>query len=175
MPWFRARGTLAAVVCVLSVGCEQAVLSLGNTPDEARGRADELLGALAARFGPLEREPAFLERRPRLARAALAPSRAFADRSLWTAAEGDWRRLEFSGTSRGGRYRIGVGARAPTPARPGEYRADVRLRALGPGEFEWQGHDELAVGTVTIADVDRALTALLAAAEQISGADAAAR
>lgn len=158
-----------------AAACRDGARSLGSTSEQALLHADRLIGSLSARFGPLEREPAFRERRPRLARAALAPSRAFNDRSLWTGHDGRSRVLEFAGHREGERYRMGVRAGAPPPARPADYRALLRLRALGSGEYEWEGRDELAVGPLGAADLDRALTALFLAAEGTNGAEARAR
>jgi len=171
----RALAAALGLSLASAAACRDAARSLGSTSEQALLHADGLIGSLSARFGPLEREPAFRERRPLLARAALAPSRAFNDRSLWTGQEGRSHVLEFAGHREGGGYRMGVRAGAPPPARPADYRALLRLRALGSGEYEWEGRDELAVGPVGTADLDRALTALFLAAERTSGAEARAR
>jgi hypothetical protein len=83
--------------------------------------------------------------------------------------------LEFAGGWRQGRYRIGVGAAVPAPHAPGDYRAWLHLRGLGAADYEWEGRDELSVGPASVADLDRALTALLLAAEQMPAPEVRAR
>lgn len=163
---------VAAAACIALSSCRGAVLSLGASPAQRRARASDLLGALLDRFGPLERDASFASRRARLTGAALVPSRAYEDASLWTGNEGGARVLEFAGRRQGGRYRITAEPHVPMPAAPGEYRARLRLRALGRDEYEWSGRDELAVGAAPVGDLDRALTALLTAAERGPAGDA---
>jgi len=162
-------------LAVPGTSCQPAARALGGTAGEARLHADRLMRSLAGRFGPVVRGPEFAARRPRLARAALLPSRAFADASLWTSKEDALRRLEFDGGWRAGRYAIEVRAGGPPPALPGDYRATLQLKSLGPGEYEWAARDELAVGPVEVGHLDRALTALLVAAERTSAAEARVR
>lgn len=160
------RAGFSAVLAALCLACGAAVSSLGPTPETARVHADELLGALAARFGPAERSPALTALRAKLARAALAPSLVFDDASAWPVREADRRVAYFSGSRSDGRYRLGVGAGAPDPTLLGEYRGFVRLERRRKGEYEWAMREELAAGTVSGADLSRALTALFLAAER---------
>jgi len=57
--------------------CGDAGRQLGPSRSEARLRCDEVLSAVAARFGPTNRDPAFARLRPILAAYALVPSRIF--------------------------------------------------------------------------------------------------
>jgi hypothetical protein len=129
--------------------------------------------ALADRFGPVEREPAFDTLRPKLARAALVPSRVFDDGSAWTSRGEGWRAVELAGNASGGAYRIGVRGEAPPPGAPGQYRCRLRLEQVDGGRFEWSVEEDLAVGRVRLADLAAALDAAFRAAEASS--DAAAR
>lgn len=175
--WSRlARMQMALAAAVLAVAsvlaCRGATSALGDTPAEARAHADELLGALESFFGPSDRDPRFESVRPKLARAALAPSRVFDDPSVWTARDGASRAMEFVGARGGGRYRIAVRPAAPAPARPADYHAHLRLRRLGPGEYEWSMREELSLGAVTASRLARALTALYTEAERLPGWEA---
>ena len=151
--------------------------SLGADPAAARRHADDLLTALAARFGPTDRDPVFDALRPKLARAALVPSRVFSDPSAWTASTAGAREVSFAGHrgGAGGRYHMAVRARPPSPAALADYRGDWRLESLRSGEFEWRAREELAVGGVTPAELSRATTALLLSAQATPAGDAASR
>lgn len=131
-----------------------------------------LLDSLTARFGPVAREPRFDALRPKLASAALVPSRVFDDSSAWTERGEDWRAVQFAGAADRGGYRLGVRDAAPEPGAPGEYRGRLRLRRVAVGRFEWQMEEELAVGVVRPADLARALGLLLRQAEQAAGSGA---
>jgi hypothetical protein len=162
-------GVLSALPC-----CREAARALGSGPGGPTA-ADELAVALATRFGPIEREPGFDALRPKLARAALVPSRVFDATGVWTARQGARRQLDFFGRREGARYRIGVRPSVPPPRKAGEYRGRLRLRRIGDGGFEWAFREELAVGPIAIEALSRALTALLRSAEGITGAEARAR
>jgi hypothetical protein len=162
----------AALALLLALpSCREASFRLAPAPADAAHPVD-LVGALAARFGPTEREPSFDALRPRLARAALVPSRVFDDAGVWTRAQGEERIVEFRGRSEGGRYLMGVYADPPPRGEPGSYRATLRLRRLGDGRFGWRMREELAVGGVRGSDLAAAMTVLFLAAERASVAEA---
>jgi hypothetical protein len=154
------------VVALTPLACREAATSLGTTPAVAHANADELLGSLSARFGPSELDPAFATARPKLARSALTPSRIYDDAALWTSMHEPVRTLELSGRGVPGHYLIAARADAPAPAAPADYRGSTRLVHRGDDEYEWTVRDELAIGTITAADLDRALTTLFSAAER---------
>jgi hypothetical protein len=134
-----------------------------------------LLDALAGRFGPVAREPSFDALRPKLAAAALVPSRVFDDATAWTERGGDWRGVQFAGAVERYGYRVGVRASPPEPVLPGDYRGRLQLRRIAGGRYEWQMDEELAVGAVRPADLAGAASALLRQAEQAAGSGPAAR
>jgi hypothetical protein len=151
--------------------CRGAVRELGSGPDGAGGPRT-LVEALADRFGPIEREPGFDALRPKLARAALVPSRVFDDAMAWTSRGDDWRALELTGYASAGAYAIGVRGEAPLPWAPGQYRGRVRLQRVAGGRFEWSVDEDLAVGRVRPSDLAAALDALFRGAEATSEAAA---
>jgi len=156
-----------ALLLVGGVACRPAARSLAEGPAGADGpRA--LLEALAGRFGPIEREPGFDALRPKLARAALVPSRASDDATAWTTRGDGWGAVELAGYASGGTYRIGVRADAPPVVLPGQYRGRVRLQRVADGRFEWSVSEELAVGRVRPSDLAQALDALFRGAESSS-------
>jgi hypothetical protein len=162
----------AVVVAILlaasaATACRQASRELAGGP----GGADApraLAEALADRFGPVDREPAFDTLRPKLARGALVPSRVFDDASAWTSRGEGWRAVELTGYASGGAYHIGVRGEAPRPGAPGQYRGRLRLEQVEGGRFEWSVEEELAVGHVRPADFAAALDAAFRAAEASS-------
>jgi hypothetical protein len=162
----RSGAAFVATALVASVvGCRSIAAALGPGRPGAE-RADAFVGALAARFGPIEREPAFDALRPRLAAAALVPSRVFNDPSLWTLREGERRGVEFEGRHRGAQYRLGVRAAAEAPRDPGDYRGVLGLRGAGRGRYEWSVEEELAIGSMRPIQLAGALTALFRSAEE---------
>ena len=164
----RARYTpaLVALAVLPTLACGDAVAGLADAPERAAVKGTTMLEALADRFGPVELAPEIARTRPRLARYSTTPSRLLDDRDLWTHREQDSRTLEIAGTQRGGRYvlfhRPGVAA----PTEPGDARHIMRLDVLGDDEFRWTSLDEVALGAITVADLDRALTAIFLAAER---------
>jgi len=159
---------LALALLVTLPACREAALVLGSGPSGPVG-ADAFIVAIATRFGPIEREPAFAALRPKLARAALVPSRVFDEPDLWSMVEAESRRLEFFGEREADRYRLGVRPSAPSPRETGEYRGRLRLRRLADARYEWNVREELAVGPAEPDDVSRALDALLRSGEGVSG------
>jgi hypothetical protein len=149
-------------------GCREAAEGLASGPG-GNEAALVLVGALADRFGPIEREPAFDALRPKLARAALVPSRVFDDTSAWPVRGEDWRTVDFEGFTAGGTYRLGVRGQARAPAKAGDYRAHLRLTRAGDGRFEWSMREELALGPVRPSDLANALTRLMEGGESLDG------
>jgi len=168
------RPTVAVAILLLAsaaTACRHPERELARGPAGKDGpRA--LVEALADRFGPTDREPAFDALRPRLAHAVLVPSRVFDDAAAWTDRGDTWRAVEFAGSAVGGVYRMGVRANAPPPGAPGGYRGRVRLEGAGGGRFEWSVDEELAVGPVRPSDLVAALEALFRGAEASSEAAA---
>jgi hypothetical protein len=133
-----AGACLAAGAALLPVGCSAAAGALGPSPQAARERGTQLVGALADRFGPVRHDAAFAALRPRFARAALVPSRVFDDGEAWHRQRQATREVDFRGASDGDGYRLGVASDPRPPVTPGEYRGTLALEALRPGEFEWR-------------------------------------
>jgi hypothetical protein len=165
---------LSCILLVTLPACREAARALGSGPGGPPA-ADDLVVALATRFGPVERGPVFEALRPRLAKAALVPSRVFDDADVWTARDGDLRELDFFGRRDGTRYRVGVRASVPRPREVGAYRGRLRLRRVDEGRFEWDFDEDLAVGPLAPEVLSRALTALLRSAEGVTGREARAR
>ncbi len=162
----RACVATGAALAVVLAECTPAARELARGPAGA-GAPVALLEALAARFGPIQREPSFDSLRPRLARAALVPSRVFDDATAWTERGADRREVQLAGAVVAGGYRIGVRPAAPEPVVPGDYRGRLRLRRIESGCFEWRMDEELAVGGVRPADLAAALTELLLQAQRV--------
>jgi len=155
------------LVGVLTSACRdrELVAALGGTPGDAADRAGEMLGALASRFGPLEREATFDRVRPRLAQGALVPSRVFDDAGVWTSTAARERAIELVGTRTLDRYRIAVRPSPGAPVRPAEYRGRIGLRSVAGSDYEWTTRDELAAGRMSATAVVGGISACLKAAE----------
>ncbi len=166
------RRLAAASLLLVLPACQEPARQLSRGPaGAAAGRA--LVEALALRFGPAQRDAAFEALRPKLAQAALVPSRVIDDASAWPVRDGERRAVDLVGYgSLAGAYHLGVRSEAVSPAAPGEYRGHVQLQRTGSGRFQWDVTEELAVGPVRVAEMAAALEALLRAAEGKDGAAA---
>ncbi|MDQ4080380.1 MAG: hypothetical protein M3125_06440, partial [Gemmatimonadota bacterium] len=164
------RATYSGVLVALGLfhlaGCRDAVPALGSTPETAAANGVTMVEALAARFGPVELAPEVARTRPRLARYSTTPSRLLDDRETWTSRGENDRTLEIAGTRRGATYVLFHQPGARPPVEPGDARHVMHLEVLGDDEFRWTSLDEVALGPVTVADLDRALTAVFEAAER---------
>lgn len=157
---------LLPLCAALALSCSPAVRSLAPSPGDAAHRAGELLGALASRFGPIERSPRFDEVRPRLLRASLVPSRVYDDRRIWTQWEPSRRGLVFSGSRTTAAYAIDIADR--TPRRPADYRGRLVLVGEGDSAFEWRLREDLGVGGITLTGLAAAADSLLRVPETAS-------
>jgi hypothetical protein len=153
-----------ALLLVPFAACQPAARELARGPAGPEA-TKALVGALADRFGPIDREAGFDALRPKLARAALVPSWVLEDGTVWRTRGDGWRAVELNGYSLGGVYRIGARAEALPPVAPGEYRGRVLLRQTGSGRFEWSVSEELAVGGARPSDLAGALDVLFGGAE----------
>ena len=145
---------------------------MGRTTSEAHANVSDFFHALALRMGPLTRGERLKIVRPRYVRGSLVPSRVFDDTVIWTARAGNTRTLVVAGQPLAdGRYWLDVRPDAPPPARVGDSRHVMHLRALGDGAYEWTSTDELAVGAATPAAIDAMRLRFLAAAEGRSGSE----
>lgn len=153
-------------IAALLVACRGPVLALGGSPAAVRTNVDEFFSSIAAVFGPTAIEPRLDSIRLKYANDALAPSRLFADSSIWTAHSGSTHTLDLAGSGTYGRYRLWVQGDAPVPMHLADYRREVRLTQLGSGEFEWDVRDELAIGGITGDELGHALSAIFTAAQQ---------
>ncbi len=170
---------LTALLAVFSLaallsGCPEAARPLGSGSG-GRAAADDLAVALATRFGPIERGPAFDAVRPKLARAALVPSRVYDEADVWTSQEAEVRQLDLFGRRDGETYRLEMRPSAPPPVDAGDYRARLRLTRVEEGRYGWTMREELAVGAVRPTDLADALTGLLRSAEGVSAEEARAQ
>lgn len=171
----HAAASLLALLLASTIACRDAVPALGADPARATANASTLLHALADRFGPVELAPELARTRPRLTRYSLTPSRILDDTAMWTSRGDDDRTLEIAGARRGGIYTLFPYQGAQPPRTPGHARHVMHLEALGDDEFRWTSIDEVALGPITTADLDRALTAIFLAAERSGGDAVAAR
>ncbi len=156
---------LAAPFLLPLAGCAGPAREASRGPAGAEGPR-VFVESLAALLGPTQREPGFEALRPKLARAALTPSRIYDDPAAWTGREGEWRSTDIIGFRVGSGYRIGTRAVVPEPEHAADYRERVRLRRTGPGRFEWELTEELAAGELRPQDLAAALTAILREAQE---------
>jgi len=163
-------GIAAGVVltCLVLGACADTFRGLGPTPAVAESHANELFESIAARLNRVELEPRYEQARLRLAQSALVPSRIFSDTSVWSLTPSTTTRvLLVHGTTdeRTGRYRIETRTSLIPIARGGDTRHDVQLRSLEPDVYRWDTNVDLAIGSISAAEVSSLFVALFRSAE----------
>jgi hypothetical protein len=164
----------AAILVVLAIatlcaGCREVFRSLGPSSATLDTKAEQLFGALAARYTGVEREPKYLAARDRMTRTALVPSKIFDDTSVWTLRPSAvLRMLLVQGALEDGHYRFTARSSVTRPARPGDSRHIITLGRLTSNEFVWDTAVDFSLGTFAAADVGTLTAALLGSAEDRS-------
>lgn len=141
-----------------------ALAACHDTPAAFGPHADSLFTALSERYTSVERSPRFAAARTKLIHHALSPSRVFDDTAVWNGADPPAvRELTIHGAYENGKFRMFDDPSAGLPTHVGETQQLVRLQQTGKGEYEWTTRAVGAVGAITGADVDRAVSSLIAA------------
>jgi hypothetical protein len=126
---------------------------------------EQLLGALALRFGPIKRDARLREVRPKYIRYALSPSRIFDDSTIWTARAPNTRILTVVGGDAGDGYTLSVRPQPGPPTTLGDTRAVMAVRRVGPSVYHWDSRNEIAAGHIGAAALITGIAASLAAFE----------
>ena len=158
----RRVATLGAVVALAGIPACRALTRLDGSRDVLASSSSELLGALAARFGPADRSPRLAAVRPRLVAGALAPSRIYDDTALWSSRHDTTRTLAIAGASTANGYLLSWEPQVAPPDEAGEARHLMHLTRLAAREYRWRTRDELAIGDAGAAELGDAVAALLA-------------
>ncbi|HOG28514.1 MAG TPA: hypothetical protein PLT35_04475, partial [Vicinamibacterales bacterium] len=95
------RAALAAWLLLPLASCRSAAHELTAGPG-GRDAPRAFVEALADRFGPIDRDPAYDALRRKLNRMSFAPSRGFDDPAAWTAKGPGWREVDLVGRGAGG-------------------------------------------------------------------------
>lgn len=162
--------SLVAIATLTLGACRAAVPPWGASIDAAKRNADNVFAGFAFRFYNVQRDPRFAAARPKMANAALAPSRIFNDSSIWSAMAPDSVRtlyLHAELTDKG--YTFFARPVAPYPVRLGDERHFMQLTRLGDGRYEWITHVDHGIGPVRAPQVASALGALFTAFEGHAG------
>lgn len=165
----RRRSLVA--LAILAVGaCRAAVPPWGTSIDAAKRNADNVFAGFAFRFYNVQRDPRFAAARPKMANAALAPSRIFNDTTIWSAMSPDSVRalyLHAEMTDRG--YLFSARPAAPYPVRLGDERHFMQLTRLERDRYEWITHVDHGIGPVRAGEAATAIGTLLTAFEGRTG------
>ena len=165
----RSAATLLGLALVaLLTACREVLRPLGAGTSTLDAKTGQLLGALAARYTQVTREPRYLVARDRMTRTALVPSKIFDDTIAWTSRPSPvLRMLLVQGEFDSGKYLLGTRPTVVRPARPGDSRHVITLARLAPNEYVWDTDVDFSLGTVTAAEIGTLLTALLGSAEGV--------
>lgn len=159
------------VLAALALGaCRDAIPPWGNSLDAAKRNADNAFAGFAFRFYNVQRDPRFAAARPKMASAALSPSRIFDDTTIWSAMSPDSVRtlyLHAELTDKG--YLFSARPAAPYPVRLGDERHFMQLTRLARDRYEWITHVDHGIGPVRAPQAARALGTLFTAFEGRTG------
>jgi len=162
----RYRAVLLLVVPALLVGCRNALRSFGSDGPAIQANADELFGALTARYSQVTRDQKYEHARNRLSRYALVPSKIFDDSAVWTGLPGSAARLlQVQGGVHDGRYVLAARPEVPRPVRPGDSRHLMSLVRLSPDEYAWDTDVTFSLGDFPPAIMSAIVAGLLASPE----------
>ena len=162
----RRGAVLVLLVPPLLGGCRNALRSFGTDGPAIQANADELFGALTARYSAVARDPKYEHARNRLNRYALVPSKIFDDTTVWTGLPGSASRvLLVAGAAHDGRYLLSARPDVPRPARPGESRHLMSLVRLAPDEYVWDTDVAFSLGDFPPAILSALVGGLLASPE----------
>jgi len=169
-PTRRRAWPLAALMALTA--CQNASAAFGSSPALAREHGDDMFTALEQRFTSVVRPASYDAARNALFAHALTPSRVIDDRSIWNATPApNQRALIVTGHFEGGHYAFADAPEAPLPDRLGDGRHTITLTRLTRSEYGWTTNVTSDWGTVTGADLDRVLAAILASAATHPGRD----
>ena len=162
----RFGALLLLVVPPFLAGCRNALRSLGPDGPAIQANADELFGALTARYSAVARDPKYEHARNRLNRYALVPSKIFDDTAIWTGVPGTASRvLLVEGGAHDGRYVLAARPSVARPVRPGDSRHLMSLVRLSPDEYVWDTDVSFSVGDFPPAVMGAVVGGLLASPE----------
>lgn len=154
---FRVRSIVWLAVLSALTACR-------DTPAAFGPHADSLFAALSERYTSVERSPRFAAARIKLIHHALSPSKVFDDTSVWNGEDPPaMRTLVIHGAFENGKYRLFDDPAAGVPTHLGETQQIIHLTQTSKGLYEWTTQAVGAVGSITGADVDRAIATLIAA------------
>jgi hypothetical protein len=157
---------VATATLVCASACADSFRALGPNPAVAEVRAGQLVGALASRYLPVEREPRYDLARVKLAKAALVPSRAFDDTIIWTVRTGATSRaLHIQGAAVASHYVLEAKPALAPAVNPGDSRHTISLLRTGGSTFRWDTDVAFALGSLTADDAGAVFNALFTATD----------
>jgi hypothetical protein len=162
----RGGALVLLIVAPLLGGCRNAFRSFGTDGSAIQANADELFGALTARYSAVARDPKYEHARNRLNRYALVPSKIFDDTTVWTGVSAASARLLLvEGGAQEGRYVLAARTEVPRPVRPGDSRHLMSLVRLSPDEYVWDTDVTFSLGDFPPAIMSALVAGLLASPE----------
>ena len=162
----RPRTLVLLAASLLLAGCRNALRSLGADGNSIAANADQLFGALSARYSQVARDHKYELARNRLNRYALVPSKIFDDTAVWTAMPGAaTRQLAVQGAADDGRYVLAARSSVVNPARPGDSRHIMLLARLSPNEYAWDTDVAFSLGAFPPSAAGAVVAGLLSSAE----------
>jgi hypothetical protein len=158
----------AGLIAVAALGCRETFRLADATPAAAATRVAQLFESIADRYADVLVSPRYEVARVRIAESALTPSKVFDDTAVFDArarVSNDARLLYVSGGMAEGRYHLDTRPSLTPTDRPGDTRHTIALERLAPNVYRWDTNVDLAIGTISAADVSGALTMLFRSAE----------
>ena len=141
-------------------------------PAPARAAADDMFGALAARFSTPTRNAKATAARRKFGRHTFTPSLIYNDTSVWNYvnARDSTRALILAGQAGARNYTITPRYPAPRPDAPADGIHGLHLKRLSDSEYEWTTTSDFSIGQISPAGFAAMIAGLFTAAEDKSAA-----
>lgn len=166
-----ARAFTAAAVLASLGACSPSADGFRSGSAPARASADDLFGALSARYTNPTRTPKATAARRKFGRHAFTPSLIYNDTSVWNYINGrdSTRALILAGQSSSRGYVITPRWPAPRPDAPADGIHGLHLKKLSASEYEWTTSSDFSVGRIAPAAFAQVIAGLFAAGEGKAG------
>lgn len=164
---------IASLALLAALGaCSPSSDGFRAGPAPARAAADDLFGALSARFTNPTRTPKATAARRKFGRHTFTPSLIYNDTSVWNYVNGrdSTRALILAGQPAPRGYLIIPRWPAPSPDAPADGIHGLHLKRLSDSEYDWTTTSDFSIGRISPAGLAQVISGLFAAAEDKSSA-----
>jgi len=171
---YARAARIAPLIAVVALSaCSPSSDGFRAGPAPARAAADDLFGALSARFTSPTRTPKAIAARRKFGRHTFTPSLIYNDTSVWNYVNNrdSTRALILAGRAAPRGYLIVPRVPAPVPDAPADGIHGLHLKRIGATEYDWTTTSDFSIGRVSPEGFARVIAGLFTAADGRSSAE----